>query len=359
MSSLLFTFALSLLGTWALVRVASKLGLLDRVFVGEQDRKPSRGDVPVVGGVAIVISLLAARIFFGEAPASAAGEGGFSEAWTWGAILCAFGVGLGDDRFGFRPRVKLLGQATAGLCLAVPILLESESVGFGGALFEALAWFLGAMIAQNAINTFDNADGAASSVVASALILPSPVAAAAIVGFLPFNLSRREHAKIERPILGDAGSHVLGILLLLNPVAWPVLALPLLDLARVSIVRVRRGIAPWVGDRRHLAHRLELAGFSPVQVVCALLAIALPTALVPFLESSVWALASSVLLTTVLFASAVRFSPNPDQVKVLRSAPPRRDDSRANPVLHGPLAHSSVVPPAVPARPRSASSLAR
>ncbi len=286
MNSLLFTFALSLAATWALSRVALRLGLLDRVFEGESERKPARSAVPVIGGVAIVFSLLTARVLFGEAassssPALTGAE--FSEGWTWGAILCAFFVGLGDDRFGFRPRVKLLGQATAGLCLALPILLEAEGAGFGGAFIEAVAWFLGAIIAQNAINTFDNADGAVVVVTGVGLLAcGSPLAPVVLVFAVPNLLGRTGPGRAD-PIayLGDAGSQLLGMALLLTPEAWPVLVLPLLDLARVSIQRLRRGLAPWHGDRRHLAHRLQRRGLGPRTVALVLLAIASPAFLAP------------------------------------------------------------------------------
>jgi len=62
----------------------------------------------------------------------------------------------------------------------------------------------------------------------------------------------------------------------LHPLASLALFLPLLDLARVALVRMRRGIAPWIGDRRHLAHRMLDRGSSPAQSVIALCTIAAP-----------------------------------------------------------------------------------
>jgi UDP-N-acetylmuramyl pentapeptide phosphotransferase/UDP-N-acetylglucosamine-1-phosphate transferase len=117
---------------------------------------------------------------------------------------------------------------------------------------------------------------------------------------LPFNVARRGHA--PRAILGDAGSHVLGVLFLLVPAAWPALALPALDLARLSLVRLRLGSLPWVGDRRHLAHRLQARGLSPVQVALALSALSLPAVLLGWL---------GLPLTTLGFVLALRFAPAP------------------------------------------------
>jgi UDP-N-acetylmuramyl pentapeptide phosphotransferase/UDP-N-acetylglucosamine-1-phosphate transferase len=56
----------------------------------------------------------------------------------------------------------------------------------------------------------------------------------------------------------------LAALLILN-------AVPLLDLVQVSVVRLARGIPPWRGDRRHLAHRL--AQIFPAPMVAVLLAL--------------------------------------------------------------------------------------
>jgi len=367
MTSIALIFFVTWSAAWLLTRGAARLGLTERVFAGESQRKSSGVSVPVIGGIAILSALVVARILLGgvAAPscygpdgANSIGSFGLAEPWTWAALLCAFCVGFADDHFGFRPRTKLLGQALAGACLVVPMVISS---GFS---LEPVLWVLGAILAQNAINTFDNADGAATSLVAAALIVPAPLAAAAVAGFLPLNLFRSRDAhsgRHGRPLLGDAGSHLLGILVLINPVAWPVLCLPLLDLARVSIVRIRLGIAPWIGDRRHLAHRLELAGVARILVPVALLGIAAPTVLFAFLgaNASLPQLGVSILLTTVLFALAVWRSANPDRATVPQSSLRQRVAARAHPVLHSLPEPTSVASRAQRERPRDVSSLVR
>ena len=143
---------------------------------------------------------------------------------------------------------------------------------------------------------------------------PLPVAACAVLGFLPFNLRRADEralfGRLPRAILGDSGSHLLGMLVLLTPVAWPALTLPLLDLARVAIERVRSGQPPWVGDRRHLAHRLQARGLSPAAVALVLALIAYPSVgLGAILESSPGVeTALGIVLTALLFAAATLLS---------------------------------------------------
>jgi UDP-GlcNAc:undecaprenyl-phosphate GlcNAc-1-phosphate transferase len=42
-----------------------------------------------------------------------------------------------------------------------------------------------------------------------------------------------------------------------------VLAIPLYDLVAVTLIRLRQGKSPFVGDQQHFSHRLVLRGLSP------------------------------------------------------------------------------------------------
>ena len=123
-----------------------------------------------------------------------------------------------------------------------------------------------------------------------------------MLGFLPYNMVRRSQprsAELPRSYLGDSGSHALGLFVAAYPASWPVLALPLFDLARLSVVRLRAGTRPWIGDRRHLAHRFERAGFGQALVLTALLSIAAPAILGARLGYPLGGLAITALLFTV------------------------------------------------------------
>jgi UDP-N-acetylmuramyl pentapeptide phosphotransferase/UDP-N-acetylglucosamine-1-phosphate transferase len=181
------------------------------------------------------------------------------------------------------------------------------------AWLAVLALVAGAVVAQNALNTFDNADGAATSLAALALSWPAPLFAAPLVAFLPFNFARPSARRaLPKSILGDSGSHVLGMLILLTPAAWPALALPLLDLARLCVQRARLSHRPWVGDRRHLAHRLEFRGLGARQVALALLCAASPSIVLGWCGARgalVGGVALGVLATAALFAVLTRWAP--------------------------------------------------
>jgi len=261
--------------TWALAALFERTRWAD---AGDGVRKLQPRPVPAVGGAAILLSWVAL---------AAGGSLGFPGFWpdaggsasataSWSALALAFATGLCDDlrRGGLLPSVKLAGQAAAGLALSVPIWLggpPSIAAALGGTLLCVLA----ACVALNVWNTFDNADGAAAGLGAAGLIAAQSSAAGALIGFLPFNLLAHRRGG-PRAYLGDAGSHAVGMALLLTPAAWPAFLLPLLDLLRLCVLRARRGRRPWQGDRRHLAHRLEAAGLSPAAVLAVLLVVAAP-----------------------------------------------------------------------------------
>ncbi|MFN0244279.1 MAG: hypothetical protein ACKVWV_15435 [Planctomycetota bacterium] len=270
-------------------RVAQRVGAIDDGSDAPA-RKRQRAPVPLIGGFAIA----------GSAALALALDGG---AWhrAWPAILCAFAVGFVDDVTprGLSAGWKLAGQAVAGIVLAVlaPDAGPVERAGF----------VLAAVAAQNALNTFDNADGAAVVLSACGLAFGAPpfapAWAAACAGFLPFNLRPRPSS--ARAYLGDSGSHALGLVLLCTPAGRAALLLPLLDLARVAIVRWRAGQAPWTGDLRHLAHRFQRCGLGPFATVLALVVIALPAIVGAGWWGSATAVWSGARATALLFGVAV------------------------------------------------------
>lgn len=279
--------------TLSLGVIALRSGWVDRLDPQVTDRKPRKEAVPLVGGTALLAGLACWELASGE------------RALPWGTLLLAWAVGALDDvvRGGLRPAHKLLGQCLVGIALAAWWPAE----GPGGRLTIVLA----AIVAQNAVNTFDNADGAAASL---ALLGLAPYAGvrAVLLGFLPFNLLRRPGSAVPFAYLGDAGSHLLGVLLVCHAGAPLVMILPLLDLARLVRLRLARGQRPWVGDRSHLAHRLAAQGLSAPGVVLVLLAIACPPLVArAWSGSSLW-VALGAIATTLLFGACVRWTALPD-----------------------------------------------
>lgn len=282
--------------TLLLALVALRSGWVDRLDPQVAERKPRKEPVPLVGGTALLVGLACWELASGD------------RALPWPALLVAWAVGSLDDvvRGGLRPSYKLLGQCLVGIVLAT-----WWPPGDAGGAGARVAVVVAAVVAQNAVNTFDNADGAATSL---ALLGLAPYAGvrAVLLGFLPFNLLHRPGRAVPFAYLGDAGSHVLGVLLVCHPGAPLALILPLLDLARLVGVRLARGQRPWVGDRSHLAHRLAARGLAPARVVLVLVAIACPPLIARAWSagSSPW-VAAGAIATTLLFGACVRWTADP------------------------------------------------
>lgn len=237
-------------------------------------------------------------------------------------------MGLIDDRRALGPFLKLavmLGAAVAVVLLTDTRLLTLLDPRVGGpwASIAITVLWIGAV--TNALNFLDNMDGLAGGVglVAASLLLATTLAApvpqwfigatlamliGSLAGFLVFNAPRpwrRSGTGGASIFMGDGGSLVLGFLLavltarltyvdapaeaggpavigerwyaVLMPVV--VLAVPLYDFVVVSVIRLRAGKSPFVGDLNHLSHRLVRRGLSKRDAVYLIWGLTLATAI--------------------------------------------------------------------------------
>jgi UDP-GlcNAc:undecaprenyl-phosphate GlcNAc-1-phosphate transferase len=257
--------------TALLARLAPRFGWTDGPLVA---RKVQRRPVPAVGGAALFLVLACSPAPPWE-PFGAELWGPWipGRAWRAATLALLLAAGVWDDRARLPAGRKALAQCLALLPLA---LGAWQGNGPGAALLLLAVGFL----ALNALNTFDNADGALASLCALGFAWVAPFASAACLGFLPLNLdaARRRNRASGAPsaYLGDAGANLLAFLVLMSPRSAGLLVLPALDLARLALVRWHSGSRPWIGDRRHLAHRLSARGLSPPVVVLVQCAVAAP-----------------------------------------------------------------------------------
>jgi UDP-GlcNAc:undecaprenyl-phosphate GlcNAc-1-phosphate transferase len=197
-----------------------------------------------------------------------------------------FMVGLADDTLGkdFPIWAKAAGQAAAAVVLMSSGVLTSFMPYEWMNLVVTFLWLFGI---TNAFNLLDNMDGLCAGValVASAVLLINAWSLGeffislllvafmgCLIGFLFFNF---HPASV---FLGDCGSlfigYVLASLTLLEryvthasstlfPVLMPVMvcAVPLVDTATVMFIRIWERRPIYVGDARHLSHRLVSLGF--------------------------------------------------------------------------------------------------
>jgi len=315
------SLALSLPLTWLVRRLSTRLAAFDTPPLPGQIKAPSRS-IPNTGGIAIFWSfvlpvatmLVAVQVapdrLAAAFPSLASHVAGLAShtpiALTLLAGLAVLHVlGLIDDRKPLGPMLKLaimaapaVAAATIGDTRLLTYLDEPGSFPLWSTAITVL-WFL---VVTNAMNFIDNMDGLAGGCAATAcaLFLVGTLAGGqwfiaaclalllgSLLGFLVFN---RPPASI---FMGDGGSLVIGFLLaflttrttyvqpgitsnwfaVLTPLV--VLAVPLYDFASVTLIRLRAGKSPFVGDLNHLSHRLVRRGMSKsaaVGVICGLTA---------------------------------------------------------------------------------------
>ncbi|HSD65725.1 MAG TPA: MraY family glycosyltransferase [Vicinamibacteria bacterium] len=283
--------------------VARRFGVID----GPGPRKVHQAPTPRMGGIAVwaafTLVVLAGYVgapFLSRLPwveTHLAGplamlqeahrvEGKLVAMLAGGAL--AFAVGLLDDVLGarFPVGVKLAGQVLAAVVL-VAGGIRTDILRFDVLnVALTLVWVVGI---TNAFNLLDNMDGLSAGVafVASLVLLLNAwllgeffislvlvALMGSLLGFLVYNW---HPASI---FLGDCGSLFIGFALAaltllqryvshasstLFPVLMPVLvlALPILDTATVTFIRLREGRPIYVGDSRHLSHRLVSLGMRP------------------------------------------------------------------------------------------------
>ena len=281
---LIFPFFCTLLACLGLARLAPWLALMDK----PDARKQHGRDVPVVGGIAIMLSYVLALKLRGIA-------GNLTEAMLPVGLMLA--VGVIDDVYALSARLKLVLQFAAAWLLcrttgfdltALPVLGLEGGIPLGPFALPLTMFVIVAII--NAINMSDGADGLAGGYVFGALLLLLAVAMvanrpthallivglmSALAGFLACN-ARHPWLSRARVFMGDAGALSLGMLVCWlafdlargrSPAMPPVLllyavALPLLDMVTVAVRRMLRGVSPMCADRTHLHHLLILKGLS-------------------------------------------------------------------------------------------------
>lgn len=212
--------------------------------------------------------------------------------WLWpgpsgllAAVLLVTAIGYVDDRGKERGtdldwRTKAIGLAVAAALAAASFVDPwRQPVGFLG----ALVWVF---VLTNATNFLDNMDGTAALLSAVSLwALGADAPALVALSFLPWNWPK------PRLFLGDSGAYCLGILVGAHSVRTgsPQLAAVLVqwvDFVQVVVARLWLGLAPWVGDRRHLTHVVHHLGvprtaIAPLFAAMALLSVAVSATLDP------------------------------------------------------------------------------
>jgi UDP-GlcNAc:undecaprenyl-phosphate/decaprenyl-phosphate GlcNAc-1-phosphate transferase len=302
---------LSLLA-FVVARVAVGVGHIAGLVDRPDKRKTHCGTVPLTGGIAIFVTLLAGMLIFDI------------EAYTFGMMpiaIMVFAVGVFDDARHINPWIRLGIHYGAGILLAtlggVAIINVGNLLALGPIPLLVLSAPLTALSVAglaNAYNMIDGIDGLAAALVAVPLATLYGLALAAqhtmadflllmlvpLSVFLVFNLGP-DTRWLPKMFLGDGGSVTLGFLTTASLVYFsqgesavilPVTALwlvtvPLMDMLATMLRRFRRGQRMMEADNLHLHHTLIDFGLSKRQTLAIMVAYAVITALLGLLLESV------------------------------------------------------------------------
>lgn len=289
--SAFLSLLLSLILIPLLVKLSIRVGWVDK----PGGRKVHANPIPVVGGLAIFLSVSLALIISGQMgtlvrqfPTLMVGS------------LLLFMTGFFDDRYNIKPKYRLLIQMGMATLLALSDIRITSLYGlFGWDVLPLPVQYLLTIViitgVTNAFNLIDGIDGLAGGLAAINLLILAGISyflgehallvlfitlTGALIGFLKNNMHP------ARIFMGDAGSLLFGFLMsgtgiyliektnqqqpvyteTIVVLVCAILLVPVLDSLRVYVWRIRRGESPFKADNTHLHHLMLLLNPSPKKV---------------------------------------------------------------------------------------------
>lgn len=279
---------IAFVATYASIFFGRRLGFIDK----PDARKTHLGEIPLVGGIAIFVTILLGIYLLDITPLT-------YEMLIIASIVFAFGVF--DDRIHLNATMRLFVQYGSGALLATYGGIAIHNVGNLLAMGDIPLLFMTIPLSalsvaglSNAYNMIDGIDGLASSMIGLPLLVLYSLAVASghpmannlllmlvpVLVFMCFNLGPNTRW-LPKIFLGDGGSVTMGFLVTAclvyfsqgdNRVILPVTALwlvtvPLMDMLATMLRRVRNGKKLMDADRSHLHHTLMDMGLSPRQTL--------------------------------------------------------------------------------------------
>ncbi|MGF7430144.1 MraY family glycosyltransferase [Thermoanaerobacterium thermosaccharolyticum] len=291
--SFVVAFVVALMATPAAKKLAYKIGAID---IPKDKRRVHKKPVPLIGGLAIYLGTILSILLF--LPKSETNLGIIA-----GSTIIVV-LGIFDDKFELKAKVKLLGQLLASFVVVLSgVRIDWLTNPFGDGMINigvfaiplSIFWIVGI---TNAMNLIDGLDGLAAGIAsissgslfvvsllngryATALITAAVTGAA--LGFLPYNFNP---AKI---FMGDTGAMFLGFILsavsiegavksaAAIAIAVPILALgvPVFDTTFAIIRRIANKKPIMEADKGHLHHRLLALGLTQKQAVFVMYGVSL------------------------------------------------------------------------------------
>lgn len=286
---LVISLVTSLCATWIALYLLKSVAYRAQLLDIPKGRKQHEGAVPLIGGMSIFIGIATAVVL--TLPNDTA-------VTSW--LLCALGIvllGVADDAEDLSVKLRIVMQMllTLALCIGTGLSLTNlgDLLGMGEIDLGVFSYPFTMLIVLGIINAFNMIDGidgllgsvtlvALASLIAlfgrsshGTLLSISVILITALLPYLMNNLVMPPFK--EKIFMGDAGSMLIGLsiswLLIggtqdpTHPAFRPVtalwlIALPLMDMVRVILVRLRNQRSPFTAGRDHLHHLLQEIGMS-------------------------------------------------------------------------------------------------
>ena len=291
------------MSTYGFIAICYKFAVSINLVDQPDNRKNHQGEVPVIGGIAVV---------FGFSLACLLSSRGLTE-WRplFFCMIPLVVVGVMDDHGDVSVSKRVGMQIISCLVMIyygnVRINNFGDLAGFGhpitfGGLESVITVFCVVGVI-NALNLIDGIDGLCASlclitfggIFALAKLMGSSVSvsllvyfSAALFAFLIVNLGLTQRI-VKKVFLGDAGTTIIGFFLcwhlirmssgadpLFRPITavW-LLALPIMDTLAVMIRRIRLSKSPFLPGRDHIHHQLMNSGLSSRKTLVILVAVSM------------------------------------------------------------------------------------
>ncbi len=265
------TFLISLLFTYTITKISSKMGMIDIPNERSSHIKP----IPRGAGVAIFLScLIILTIFHTSFIAEFKG-------FILGALVVFF-IGVYDDNRGVKPKTKFVAITIAAILVFFMDDMKIDTLGVWFGYEISLPLFISLIITiiavvgfTNAMNLIDGLDGLSGSVAIvifgafyyiglvyqdTFIMTVSILMIAAIAAFLLFNWHP------ARIFMGDSGSLILGFTIAIVAIksidyisitsVLFLTAIPIIDTLTVMVRRMQRSLSPFNPDKTHLHHKV-------------------------------------------------------------------------------------------------------
>lgn len=284
----ILSFVVAFITTPVVIKIADAKKLFDQPTANKVHFTP----VPTFGGISFYVAVLFSLILlvsFKTAP----------ELQNFiAASILVFFIGLKDDVYLISPTKKFLGQLLAVFLLTYQGDFQLNSLqGLFGVyelhpVLSTVFTYLTCLVIINAYNLIDGVDGLAAMLgiiaglffgISFSLAADWPYAILAfsivfaLLGFIFYNFSP------ARVFMGDTGSLFLGLVIAVLSVrfirtsnasfsalnitetgamAFAAVFIPIMDTLRVFVIRIYKGMSPFVRDVNHLHHILLNKGYS-------------------------------------------------------------------------------------------------